>query len=83
MLEVIDEREDTVADPPPLAIVDSKLVLEEQPSEEVDDIIRTSTVAKLRYLKVRKFWDKKARRSFEKKIVSKNRKKIADNKLRI
>ena len=34
-------------------------------------------------MKVRRFWEKKQRRSFAKKIVSKNRKKVADKKLRI
>ena len=39
--------------------------------------------AQIRYLKIKKYWAKKQSRSFAKKIVSKNRKKIADNKLRI
>ena len=30
-----------------------------------------------------KFWKKKERRSYNKKIVSKTKKKVADNKLRI
>ena len=71
-MEVIDERADTVADPPPLNIALTGI-------SEVKD----EEAARLRYLKVLHFWDKKARRSFEKKIVSKNRKKIAENKLRI
>ena len=37
----------------------------------------------MRYSKILKFWEKKQRRCFEKKIVSKKMKKVADNKLRI
>ena len=38
---------------------------------------------RVRYTKVIKYWKKKERRSFHKKIVSKTKKKVADNKLRI
>ena len=34
-------------------------------------------------MKVIRFWEKKHSRSFTKKIISKKRKKVADNKLRI
>ena len=44
---------------------------------------RSKIFDKERYFKVLKFWKKKERRCYEKKIVCKKRKKVADNKLRI
>lgn len=62
-------------DPPPF------VVTAQQGASSTSGAARS--LNKLRYMKVLKFWEKKSRRCFEKKIVSKKRKKVADNKLRI
>ena len=67
------------SDPPATGQVKHNIEREPPPINNREDQEKERT----RYLKVLAFWDKKQRRSFDKKIVSKKRKKVADNKLRI